>query len=139
MIPTIDLNVYEWMMVRDYIDREWQREKVFAVYGDSGQCLGTYNERLNCNGNPYTWNFSRPIEKKILPLESAFDIPSWCFGEFMEMESGEPGGHLSRIEDENRLKIIGPMSFTLDYLAENKAYIERDGFGRFNLYREVEE
>lgn len=26
----------------------------------------------------------------------------------------------------------------LDYLAENKAYITRDGFGRFNLYREVE-
>lgn len=137
MIPTIDLNVYEWMMVRDYIDRKWQKEKVFAVFSDNQQCWGTYNERLDCSGNLYCWNFSRPIEKKILPLESAFDIPSWCFGCLIEMESGEPGGHLSRIKDKNGL-ITKPMFFTLDYLAENKAYITRDGFGRFNLYREVE-
>ena len=135
MIPKIDLNVFEWRMVRDFADKRWQKEKVFAVFSDNQQCWATYKESLSVGGTPYTWNFYRPIEKKTLPLESAFDIPSWCFGRTFNSDISTLVG----IFDKKTVLSLAGETYSLDWLAKTTQYITRDGFGRFNLYREVEE
>lgn len=147
MIPTIDYTVYETRMVRNNENDPWQKERVFALFSD-GSCLCTENGKLRESGfengidvldKMFFAFYSRPIEKKILPLESALDVPSWCFGCTIDGVDEHFYLHIVH-KDCVALSRAGSLKYVLlPELAEKKAYIEREGFGRFNLYLEVEE
>ncbi len=75
MIPTIDYNVFEEMEVRDNNLSKWKKREVVAKFKD-GSCLALSRRGLQSMAVNVTYfRQSRPIEKKILPLVSAFDIP----------------------------------------------------------------
>lgn len=146
-LPTIDFNVYKDVLVRNdtWTSNSWYRAYIFAK-DKTGRVYGRF-----INDTVFQWfDEYKPLEKKIVPIESVNEIPIKCIGQIVYGILNNKYRLLSVNDQSHQSITIGVFSlatgskplyaYDLKELAITKAYIkyhQNDQEKTFFFYKEV--